>query len=465
MSTIGRFQNAAILLSMFGFISLWNIPHTIAARYLLAGLLLIIVVVSNPDWKLFFRSNLILLGLFAYLIIHLLFFSIDFDSALGNFTSEWLKFILYSVVGAGSGLLILKNRSRTLLLFLAIAFATPLLIHLVLSIPEGLSRGGIPWGYFGLSGTKSVTGTHGDLAYAAIPATIFSSVFLLYQAISKFEKALALFLITACIASPLIATSRAGTATVLILLLFVFLVDLAIKFRSKVGAKGPIIGLLAIVLVLIAVAKFGAAADPTRWTGVTSRVEMGMRGDSLEIICNGVGVLRESLEAEGQVITPEILQALTSIQERQDGARVVTARAALQLARANPMGIDQSKDAYAIAISRICEPAIFLRNAHNGWINTALAIGIPGAILYLLVLLNFAALGIRNIKENDQLRPFAVALFVTSTIWILRAFIDATQRDQMLEMQIFTVTFLYGFIASSKKLASDTPVSNQAGSG
>lgn len=452
MSTVERLRNIGIFVCLIGFISLWNIPHTIAARYLFAGLLLVIVVISKPHWKHFFQSNVALLILFAYLIVHLVFFSIDFGSALDNFSSEWLKLILFSILGAGTGLLVPKRHYRILLPLFALAFSVPLLIHVGLSIHEGFVRGNIPWGYFGLSGAQSVSGTHGDLAYAAIPATIFASVFLLYQARNRFEIGLSLVLLAACITSPFVANSRAGTAFVFFALILVLLVNFATKFHESAGRGKRIMGLIAILLGLPAIVMIGSAADPTRWTGVAPRLEMGLKGDPLQIVCEGVDSLRHDLEKEGRVITPEVSQALISIQERQDGARVVTARAGLRLSWANPMGIDQSKEAYQIAIRKVCTPAISLSNTHNGWIDTALAIGIPGAILYLLVLLNFARIGFRHAMARNEINtPYAVALVVTSTIWIIRSLVDSAQRDQMLEMQAFTLTCLAGLVINQKQ--------------
>ncbi len=444
-STTHKLINVLFLVSLFGLLPLWTIQHTIAARYLLAGLLLIIVVISNPDWKVFFQKNKILLIFFSYLIIHLVFFSTDFKIALDNFRAGWMKSILFSLLGAGAGLLITKDNPRKLLLYLGLAFSCPLLMHLGFSLLEGLKRGAIPWGYWG------VNTFHGDLGYAALHASMFLSVFVLYQARNQYEKAFALFLLSACIASPLIASTRGGTAFVFISLIFVSLVNLAIQFNAKITLHRQLLGLLAILLVLMAVVKMGSVADPANrgWNSLISRLEMGLKGDPLKINCEGIGVLRKALEDEGQVITPEISRALETINDG-DGARVMTARAALLLSAANPMGINQSKRAYQIALSNVCNPTILLAHAHVGWIDTALSIGIPGAILYFLVLLNFARLGLRSMQSDEISRPYAVALFTMSTIWIVRAFIDSTQRDHVLEMQLFTIAFLYGFIVSHK---------------
>ena len=441
-STAGRLKEYLFFALLGGLLALWNIPHTIAARYLCAGLLLIVVVFSNPDWKIFFRKNAILLVFFAYLVFHLLFLSTNFKTAFDNFRAEWMYLILFSILGAGTGLVISKDRPSRLMLYLGIAFAVPLLIHLGVSLIEGLNRGAIPWGYWGISEI------HGDLGYTAIHATIFLSVFFLFLAKRAYEKTLALLLLFTCIASPLLAGSRGGTAFVLILLITVFSIDLAIKFEHKLTLKRQFLGVVVVLMCLIAVIKIGSAVDPGRWNGVLTRLQMGLKGDPLQVTCEGVGVLKKTLEHEGVFIGPEISQALNSIQDG-DGARVMTARTALVLVGANPLGIDQSKEAYQIALSRVCDPAIRTSHAHNGWIDTALAIGIPGAILYFLVLLNFARLGYRSMRLDGVNKAYAVALFTTSSIWIVRALFDSTQRDQMLEMQVFTIAFLYGFILSN----------------
>ena len=276
-SSASKLKDYVFLVSLFCLLPLWNIQHTITARYLLAGLLLIIVVASNPNWKDFFQKNKILLVFFFYLIIHLIFFSTDFKVALENFRAGWMKLILFSILGAGAGLLTFKDHPRRLMLYLGAAFSIPLLIHLGFTLREGLTRGAIPWGYWGVS-TFS-----GDLGYTAFNATIFLSVFFLYQARDYYEKALALFLLSTCIASPLIASTRGGTAFVFILLVFVFLVNLAIKFNDKVNLKRQMLGLLAIFLVLTAVVKMGSVADPASrgWNGAISRLAMGLKGDQI----------------------------------------------------------------------------------------------------------------------------------------------------------------------------------------
>jgi O-antigen ligase len=122
----------------------------------------------------------------------------------------------------------------------------------------------------------------------------------------------------------------------------------------------------------------------------------------------------------------------------------MVARSGLQLMLEHPMGIDGSKKAYQIAINQFCGkvPVIVLSHTHNGWIDTALAIGIPGALLLLIVIINYGVQGFRLSRRSQPFNAMGLALFASAFIWILRALLDSTLRDQMLEMQAFIFPFL-----------------------
>ncbi|OZA13056.1 MAG: hypothetical protein B7Y05_10710, partial [Polynucleobacter sp. 24-46-87] len=99
-SNLERLQNLIFFPLLFILIPLWNIPHTIAGRYICEGLLLIAVIIYKPNWRLFFSANKVLLIFFAYLLIQLLFFSTNYQQAFSNFRAEWMHFILFSIIGA-----------------------------------------------------------------------------------------------------------------------------------------------------------------------------------------------------------------------------------------------------------------------------------------------------------------------------------------------------------------------------
>lgn len=442
-----RFQKFVLFLLLFTLIPLWNIPHTIAARYSAEALLLAIIFVSKPNWPLFFQTNKVLLLFFVYLLIQLLFFSNNYSLAFSNFRAEWMHFILFSLIGAGAGLILGKGAPKKILLYLGIAFSIPLYIHLALSLVKGISTGGIPWGYWGINEI------HGDFGYPAMQASILLLSYYLYQAKSKATKLSTLGLIIVCIASPLLAGSRGGTGFTIAAIVLTLMLYPLLSCPIKADPKRNLVQLLLVIALIITTFQIGLMKDPGRWGGIFSRLSTGLQGDPTTVYCKGIQHLENELISKGIAITPEIQKGLQSVVDG-DGSRMMAARSGYELAVRHPMGIDQSKQAYQIAIAEICDgpPNIFIAHAHNSWIDTALAIGIPGAALLLIVMLQYAKLGWVTAKLGNLSSPYGIALFTSASMWIFRGLLDSTMRDQMLEMQAFIFALLLGLILAQNKM-------------
>jgi hypothetical protein len=425
------------LVALYGLIAIWNIPHTIAARYAFEGLLLILLITTRLDWRLFFSKAKLLLVFFAYLFLQIAFFSSDLKMALSSFKSEWMHFILFSVIGAGAGLLIGQRKHQNLLLYLGLAFAAPLLLHLSMSIIKAVQIGDIPWRYWGIHDI------HGDLGYAGLQASILFTVYLLTQASTRLQKIVVVILLLACVVSPLIAQSRGGVLFVVLASITTFIAYYAINGQRQPFRMKYIAAFCLAILCVGGIIKMGITVDPNRWGSIFTKAMIGLHGDPKYVYCDGIESLRESLRQDGVVVTPEIERAIKSVEDG-DGARIMAARSGLHLLGHHPMGINGSKQAYQMAITRLCgkPPAIFMSHTHNAWIDTALAIGIPGAILLLLVMLNYAFYGYQLNRLQNGINPFAFALLISACVWILRGALDSTLRDQMLEMQAFTLAFL-----------------------
>lgn len=435
--------------ALFTLIPLWNIPHTIAGRYVCEGLLLVSILFYKPDWSLFFRKNKLLLFFFVYLAFQLIFFSGNYQAAFNNFRAEWMHFILFSIIGAGTGLVLGRKNPQQFLLYFGIAFSIPLCLHLILAIFKGISIGAIPWGYWGINLI------HGDFAFPALEAIILLCTFYLSQAHNKRARYITIVFIAICIASPLLAASRGGVGFAFIAALFVVITYFFLDKTNEISGKKKILFLVSIPILITGIYQIGVISDPNRWGGILSRVAIGLEGNPSKVYCEGISALEDALKNKGIEITPSIQKGLDSVLDG-DGARMMAARAGLMLAHDNPMGINQSKQAYQQAISNYCgqNPAIFISHTHNGWIDTALAIGIPGAILLLLVLINYASLGFTSFRSHLASSPFGLALFASSLMWILRGLLDSTMRDQMLEMQAFIFAALAGIILAQNKLNS-----------
>ena len=202
--TTAKLKDFVFYLSLFSLISLWYIPHTIAARYACGALLLILVLFYTLNWKPILHRSKLILVFILYLFVQIFILSDDLKISLFSFKSEWMHFILFSIAGVGSGLFLARKQVSNILLYLGFAFSVPILIHLTLFAIKGFSSGSIPWGYWGLSDI------HGDLAYSSLQAVIFVSVFLLCKAKQPFIKLLCVLLLFACVLSVVFAQSRGG---------------------------------------------------------------------------------------------------------------------------------------------------------------------------------------------------------------------------------------------------------------
>ena len=434
---VKKYKDYLFYLALFLLIQLWTIPHTIAARYVNEGLLLILIFSSRLEWNLILGKSKLFVIFFTYLLIQLFFFSTDLKTGFKGFKSEWMHFIIFSIIGAGAGLYIARQNIPNLLLYFGIAFLVIPLMHLILSLFKFVEAGTIPWGYWGINDH------HADLGYKTLIASIFLSTFLFFEAKKRLLTWLSVLLLIACIMSPLIAQSRAGVIFVLLSLLFVFLTFIFItQLRRSFSLRDFFILMMCLIFVGLIV-KIGVAADPNRWGGMVSRALLGFHGDPNLVYCNGIENLRSALLAKGIAITPQIEAGIKSVEDG-DGARIMAARSGLVMALENPMGINGSKQAYQIAITKFCQnpPAIFISHTRTGWLDTALAIGIPGALLLLLVMWKYATQGFGMIKASGKINSFAIALFISSAVWILRGILDSTLRDHMLEMQAFTFALL-----------------------
>ncbi len=423
-------------------IPVWNIPHTMAVRNITAGLLLILVIFNNRDWLIYLRSSKPLIAFSVYLLFFILFVASDQLETIKNINSEWLKFILYSILGGAIGLHFAKYTIKNLFFFLGFCFAIPLLIHIGLFSIESLKQQAIPWGYAGLSLS------HGDLGYSALQGTIFLSTCLFFFNNSKKLAISLLLLISLMLISVVIARSRGGL--IFIILSFMAVAFLSIITTKKINLSKKIALGFFLVLSLFAVTKIMTGLFPDKWKNFDSKVTIGLMGDPISINCNGTKEIEKEFTFKKLPITQEDKETIADI-NAGTAARIVTLRAGLRLLEENYLGINASRDGYQIALGKLCDPQIKMSNTHNGWLDSALGIGVAGALILLSIYINNIFIAINAIQQKIKgSEAAAAALFVTSFIWILRNFLDTAQRDQMLEMQGFSMALLAGILLKNK---------------
>lgn len=437
-SQITKVYDWATYALLFVLVPVWSIPHTMAIRNIAAGLLLILVIVRNRDWLTFLKESKALILFGAYLLFYLLFISTDFLETAKNIKSEWLKFILYSLVGGTIGMWFANHSRNKLFFFLGFSFSVPLLIHLVLFGLKAIESQSIPWGYAGLSLS------HGDLGYSALQGIIFLSVYLFFLSTTKLGKASSLLLIILMVISVVLARSRGGLIFSIISFMIASLSFILTSGRLTNGKKISSIVLLMIFLAISS--RLATSTFSDRWQNLDLKISIGLMGNALDVNCNGADGIRNELSEKGVLITKEIEDTLSEIQVGT-AARVTTARAGIALLQINPFGFNGSRDGYQIGINKICKPVSEMGNTHNGWIDTALAIGVIGAFILLIIYIANIVAALKVLRSPiNQDKAVACALFATSLVWLIRNILDTAQRDQMLEIQGFCMALLAGLL-------------------
>jgi hypothetical protein len=436
---ITKIYDLTICVLLFVLIPVWSIPHTMAIRNIVAGILLLIVIFRNWDWIIFLKESKPLIIFGAYLIFFLVFISTDTLETLRNIKSEWLRFILYSLVGGTIGMWFVNHSKSQLFFFLGFSFSVPLLIHLILFAFKAVELQSIPWGYSGLSIS------HGDLGYSALQSIIFISVFLFFLCNSRVYFSCALLLITLMILSLTLAQSRGGL--IFAIFSFVFVSLCFMLFNNTFRLKKKILAVVILIFTAIISIKFVSTAFPEKeWANFSHKISIALMGDPLNITCDGTDNLRKELHEKHTILSPDMEETLIDI-NGGTASRILIARTGLALLKENPMGSNGSRESYQIAINKICKPAIELANTHNGWIDTALAIGVMGAFIFsIFYIQNIFFASKVLISSANQDKSVATALLATSLIWILRNILDTAQRDQMLEIQGFCIALLAGLL-------------------
>jgi O-antigen ligase len=446
--TAAKLKDFVFYLALFSLIPLWYIPHTIAARYACEAVLLIFVLSHSLHWRPVLERSKLIFVFIIYLFIHIFFLSDDLKIALTSFKSEWMHFILFSIAGAGSGLFLARKQISNSLLYLGLAFSLPILIHLALLALKGISSGSILWGYWGLSET------HGDLAYSSLQAVVFLSVFLLCQAKQASNKVLCVLLLFACLLSIVFAQSRGGLIFIVLAVLLTWITFLFI--HKSLNLKNGVLAFLLLVAFGLITA-LASQHNPEKWHESPIRALSALKSDPFLGLCSTPNSTEINDKSEIQArLNPEQMEARSRIMHG-DSARIILAKAGFELSKTYPLGFNGSKESYQQAIIQYCgkPPFVEYSHTHNAWLDTALAIGIPGAILLLLVMLNYGWQGLQLARQHNQINPFALALFISAGIWILRGVLDSTLRDQMLEMQAFILAFLLAAAINYQAKISD----------
>ena len=425
--------------------------------------------------------------------------------AWANLTGQWGESLLAWIVGFG--VVALLGRRGPSLLVLACACAFPLVLHMLLvmvawvggfgdawtlfgdpplpdmiaALRKALAPGGwpgiqpFPWGF------RGVEPMHGNLGYTACVAIALFTAHGYQLTRQKSYRGLGFVGLGLFISflSVVVANSRgAQMFGVLVLVGALALIAWVVRRDRRAAHGAPGGGLksahiavaaavLAVVVLLLSVAAAKSFESDPRWGWMFDRVRVGfMPEDPAEVLCEGVSPelkdrIAQRFASRGAEYVHQMIYGL----EIQDGGRIMLMRAGSRMVLEHPLGLDGSRTSYQKLMTERCghPPVLHFSHAHDGWIDTALALGVPGILILLALFLQLMRIGFRNLDHSGA-RPWAISLVLVAGFWALRGFTDSVYREHFIEMQAAVLAYLVmrtGFEAGAPK-ADDYPENSPA---
>ncbi|MDP1655950.1 MAG: O-antigen ligase family protein [Hylemonella sp.] len=471
---------------LLAYLAILPMADTIALRNLfLLVLLLLLLVWGMGVGRETLRGMKLLqwlpLPLFLWGVFLLLFplWAVEPDVALVNLKGQWGASILAWIVGLGAVLMLGRRGPGVWALAGASAFLVG--IHLLLTLMAWVGlfgplqgsalswsaiwqatmatvdpRSGAVWSWQSFPwGFRGFDPMHGNLGYTASQTIVLLiASFVLARQAHKLPRVwMAATGIILCFFSTVVANSRGAVLfSLLVLLLAVVAYLLRVRAghgersQESFGTKSHARWVLPLMGILLVIVFTQSLQKDSRWRSMLDNVRVGfMITDPVNFQCNGLtpedeAAIRLRFADKPSSYADKLIENLIG-----DGGRIVLMRAGLQMVGEQPWGLDGSRQSYKKLMAARCShtPVFEFAHAHQGWIDTSLALGWGGVLLWALLMVYLLVTGWRALGREAG-APWAWALFLLSAFWILRGFADSVYREHNLQMQALLLGYLWG---------------------
>ena len=382
----------ASALSMIGLLCIWVIPNTIALRHVLlvCGCLSAIGLISlNWDRLKTVSSRslplLCIFFLFAWVLIHYVFFSLNPELELSEIKGLWMRSLVGVIAAIGLGIAIVKYSKLRLYFYIAL-FSTPFINIASYCWASYLNHGLVkPNDFERFFFTKIETAYFGAIAAAVAVGNLISLMG------CKIDQSKALQILwwviglALVLVSALISNTKNGIAIALALCAFLAVVVLINSIfhqgRSKIL---PVIVFLTIVILSAGIWKGHTSLAYRGWDTVFQDAALGIDIDGN----------KQWQKREGTVPTPLNSQGVEAALNTY--SRFAYAAAGIRLISQYPFGYGSVNRSFKGLQEQAQIPHEHEGQVHSGWIDFGLAFGIPGLLFIFTSLLSIAYFGIKS---------------------------------------------------------------------
>jgi hypothetical protein len=413
--------------------SVWLIPGTIAIRYfvIFIGLLVFSIQIAQFQLPKFSLKNyfpgICLFALFIWVVFHRVIIT-DAPSLMNiEINTIWKRAIVEGLFGFGLGVMLSLNSKRNYKNFFLFALFMPVVMFFLSSASNFLTLDIIRWNYS--EPEKPYISKYQFVLFAIIAYS-----WILFNLVNEINKLSSLKIIL-----------RLGSLLTIALSIFLvngkngflymglILIAVMIQLLWKNIRNIKIILLVAILFLSSAYIGYHHVKSNPVWTNLIEDIEVARHTDKIQIWKNyRDGELDELQNASGKNVSNTTYFRTAWLIE---GGKLVLD---------NPLGYGLIQNSFKF-IAKKEWPDSNLSHTHSGWLDIILGLGIPG---FLLILASFVAL----IKKGFSSENF----YAKSAIWVLPtiflAFLTSELSEKIsFEVMIYYLAFYCGSTLKSKQ--------------
>ena len=414
----------------------WQVPHTIWLRYILliglgvAAWPIALRRLAKPGLPLERTARWPFIALAAFIVWGLvvaLFVSPSVRTALNDLRAEWLAPTLILLIGYGLALRYPDDDVVVRILFLGCVLHA--FMHLI-SAPYVIVRGE----HLNISEFGGISNHRANVTYT----TSIALGMLIADTAARARGAMgflrintrwAVLAFALLLASTILATTRNGLIVFALLCVAGFVLVMG-EMRRRVTSRAGWMTLVVCALLTLAGAMLGLRAEP-RWSNFFATAPVAWDTDNN----------RQWLRGE-KVETGLPMTSANKPVEPSAYFRIAYLKEGLRLIEEHPWGTRVGRDAYRLAIIDKYGSG-GMSHAHNGYLDLAVSVGIPGLLLWFTFVASFIVFAVRAPATGEELR---LALVLVVAGFAARTFLDATVRDHIIQEFMIAFGALVGAI-------------------
>lgn len=384
----------ACLVAVVGLLTIWVLPNTIALRHVLLGIGVIASIPIIKKSHFFCRQSiwelvpLLLLGsLFAWVLIHLSFFSLNFDLELKEVKTLWARAILGAILAIGLSIALQKNAKLRPYFFVALFIVSLINIGAYFYM-SAISPEGTFISFFNFVDRfvfKKIEAAY--FGVLAISVACGNIVYLMGTPSSKQRaKAITWWIVGIAIAliASIINITKNGIGGGVGLCVLLVLTCMARSFFQ--GSRSALkiamsLGLVGAILLggwqmnrLFASPGWDNFIDDVKFSSQID-THSGWRKNNPESF---------PIKSNGQIVSGNVYE------------RMSWATAGVRLIKAYPLGYGSINTSFVGMLNHAKVEQELESQSHSGWIDFGLAFGVPGLLILLATFLSIVWFGLKH---------------------------------------------------------------------